>query len=633
MADQVYRVRTEYKADTKDAESKIGRLGQTISSMGSGVMRVGGALASMARGALIPVGLVTAGLGVLAHGLIGVGAQAESTGIAIAGMLQAGGATSSFTSAMQLSQSLMAKIRSDAAKLPGEAEDFVTIFRASMARGMEAGWDPAKFAALSNQVGAVGITMGIDAPQIGRDLNAMLGGHAGAQVRTWGALQANIAAAGQELHLAAGDASAFNKLRPEDRIRVIETAIGKYGDMVKAFAETWDAQSGTFKSNMFEIFKTGTAPLFEFARKNLVDINKWFDANAEPIQNLFRGIGTALANGLERAKARMESLFGRMREFGESDTFKAISGALSGAGSTVRAVVDNAGGAGGLAQIAGRLLGAGGPAGMLIGGGVNFATEHQAEFSATMNGLMDLFTRLGALVMPLLDIFGQFNSLVGGMMAGILPGLVSGLGTLADGVVYAFNGVYWIVSDILGAVGPAVMGLAGAIGTLLASIGGVLGPVINILGGLLMEVWASVREYVIPAFNGLISAITSVINWIAEKLSMFGVEVSRMAPGGIQMGGGQPSSGPGANELMQRLMASISQPARAQNAEGGAAAQANRRRTGAAGKGSTNVTVRLEQTIHDASDPDRVMIQTRDLIRSALEHPISSSSTVASVLR
>lgn len=111
---------------------------------------------------------------------------------------------------MQLSESLMAKIRADAAALPGEAEQFVTIFRAGLPKLLENGLDESAAADLSNRAGAVGITMGIDAEQIGRDLNLIMGGHAGANVRTWTAIQDAVRSAGEELHLSARNTKEFD---------------------------------------------------------------------------------------------------------------------------------------------------------------------------------------------------------------------------------------------------------------------------------------------------------------------------------------------------------------------------------------------------------------------------------------
>jgi hypothetical protein len=44
-----------------------------------------------------------------------------------------------------------------------------------------------------------------------------------------------------------------------------------------------------------------------------------------------------------------------------------------------------------------------------------------------------------------------------------------------------------------------------------------------------------------------------------------------------------------------------------------------------------HVTVRIEQTINDASDPDRVRIDTRTAIRQALQQPIASHNAALPV--
>jgi hypothetical protein len=46
-----------------------------------------------------------------------------------------------------------------------------------------------------------------------------------------------------------------------------------------------------------------------------------------------------------------------------------------------------------------------------------------------------------------------------------------------------------------------------------------------------------------------------------------------------------------------------------------------------------NVTVRIEQTINDAEDPDRVRVDTHRAIREALQFPIESVTSDSPDLR
>ncbi len=263
----------------------------------------------------------------LGRSIMEVGSQAENSATAIAGMIQAGGGASSWNSALSLAEGTMSQIRRDAARLPGTAEDFVQVFQLALPKAMEAGLsNPRAVADFTNQFGAVGIALNIEAGEVGRDLNMLLSGRAGAANRTWTALSSQIARAGRELHLSAETAKDFNKLRPEQRLAILQRSIRGYGDMVNAFGGTWESISSTFTSSMQEIFRLGSAPLFDVMKNTLKGVNDFLERNSAELTAMAQIIGRDLAAGVEFVVQQFGSIDMQRVRVGFDLTLDAIRG-------------------------------------------------------------------------------------------------------------------------------------------------------------------------------------------------------------------------------------------------------------------------------------------------------------------
>jgi hypothetical protein len=264
--------------------------------------------------------------------VVEVGSAAENTQIALAGMLQAGGITGGWDESTRVAATAMARIRADAARLPGSADDFVTVFQLALPKAIEAGMtDPAAISQFTNLFGATAISLNIDARQAGRDLNLLLSGRAGAANRTWGALQSQIGRAARNLGFSAASAKEFNHLRPEQRLAAIRGALQGYTPMVDAFGNTWESISSTFTSTLDDIFRMGSKPLFEGFKRSLDGVNKWITANRAGLDKIVGVVGTELANAFsfvasELAQVDMDALGRSVRP--ALDIFRAVGAVL-----------------------------------------------------------------------------------------------------------------------------------------------------------------------------------------------------------------------------------------------------------------------------------------------------------------
>lgn len=270
--------------------------------------REGSGLEAGAQASIV-VGAVGEALGVawgLAKGFAGaihdavsyaveLNSQVESTRIAIAGMMQAGGLTRGLD--LQMADRVMDRIRRDAAKLPGEAEDFVAVFRAALPKAIAAGMsDVGEIAKFTNSVAAVGITLGEDAPQIGRDLNLLLSGRAGAANALWTRLSENISKAGRELGITVNSAKDFNHVRPEQRLQLVQQAIRGYDDAIAAFGDTWEAVQSTFTSALKDMVRFGGLDIFQGVKGSLKTVNDWMERHEILVRTVSGLVGTLFGN-------------------------------------------------------------------------------------------------------------------------------------------------------------------------------------------------------------------------------------------------------------------------------------------------------------------------------------------------
>lgn len=267
--DVLQTMRGELQSKLPDAaEKSSSRLG-ALAARAAPILAVGAAIVAGVRAV---IGFARSAVE-FTESIIAAGSAAENTQIAVAGMLQQAGRTDNWTASMQGASEVLDLIRRKAAKLPGESEDFIQIFRSALPKALEAGMSQVQAADFAGQFGAVGLTFGIDAEQLGRDANLLLGGRAGAGVRSWTAMSDSIFRAAQGLHLNVTNAQEFNRLTAAQRGQLLTAALQRWQPMVDAFGQSWDSISSTTQSIGADIMRLGTAPAFAALKNALSAIN------------------------------------------------------------------------------------------------------------------------------------------------------------------------------------------------------------------------------------------------------------------------------------------------------------------------------------------------------------------------
>lgn len=614
MSDTVYRVITRYEADTAGAEQKVGtmasRIGSTIANAAGGVAsifdRAVVAVGRMAAAAAVAAGV--AGVGALYHGVVQLNAQAEETGIAIAGMLNAGGATRNFEAAMRLSDSLILRMREHARDLPGEFEDLQNLFQGGLMGGLNAGKSTTEIEALSSRMMAVTQALRIDSQQAGRDFAMMLEGRAGAQVATFTRLRGQIGLTAEQ----------FNALSASERFDRISRALNGFDPMIRRFGSSWAAVSSTFKDTLTTFLRTATAPLFDRARDGLSSVNDWLEHNRDKVQRIASIISDRLVRGFDTLVERGRQLYDFLRNLSLQHVLDQVQ-RIGGGMLTARAGL-------GLMSSPGVLGAVGGLAGggALAGAGMLaaiFAPIAVAASTGSVN-LTDTFHHILQVTSPLVSRFGDLFhsmqpllSLIGTGLVGVFTTLIEAITPLVSAIAQVTTGLFnllnsagsWIMAHL-----PHVAGEGAAPGVETNEQRRVrlrreaIEAVPDITAAQLAQIVSGSGR---GEHFSVMSPVAFQRNALTDILGANGDGIDLTAAARRRSVGG----------LVDMMAPFLAAPHEDDEVRG------RRQNAALAGRGNTHVTIRLEQHINDASDPDRVVTDTRALIGEAWRRVIEST--------
>lgn len=588
--------------------------------------------------AIGPLGALIGGLSILGtiYSISQLGSEFETTQNAIAGTLSSLGVSSDFNAGLRDAASTMNAITVAAAALPGEAEDYVAVFRAALPQVQNAiGGTVADMYGFTNRLTAIGRTFGIDAQQIGNDANRMLMGHASeSETRTFASMLPFMRQVQGQANLTA---QSFNRMTSPQRAQLLNQTFARLQPMLDNAANSFDAMWGGFQSNGRLLLRMGSAPLFDGMKNTLRYVNNLLmDSNGHMTQ-----LGQSIVRAGNLVSSHMVNAFGNAFKVVESLGSR-VQSVLMGRGQVPPWVRQTQALIGNVMRVGGRLannrsvntavagagarayLGAAGPIGMAIGPLLAFAQNTQAV-TATLTPLISILNGGVSVLGPLLELVGMVNDGLGGILAGVLPGLASGLAMIATPLQDFAMGLITIGQEALNDIIPHLTALGGAIGEVFSAVGTFLAPILRLMGMALLEIARTVMTYLRPALNMLADALTWAFRKIAEGLRWLGHRMASGLPGaGAGMSAMPNSAGSGNTSALDRLLASLT---RQEQTPGERAAEASARRAArrqtptARGGGNTNfINNRFDitQKFEDGFDPDRILVAfTEDLERTA----------------
>jgi hypothetical protein len=447
-----------------------------------------GSAAESARGALSGLmgplaGLASVGgLTMAVRGMIQMQSSAEGTRQAIAGALNAFGAATSFDDAMQQGADVMQIINREAAALPGSAEDYVQVFRTALPGAMSAGFQSLSAVAhFTDQMTAIASANQEDAQQAGMDMSRMFQGRAGMEVRLWTTLQPLIGKTAEE----------FNRMSAPQRAQAMQHAIDRYRGTLQHMGDTWDAIYGTTSQYATQITRGATAPIFESMKGALSHLNEWIGRNQDRLTDLGASISRNLVDVFDPIDGRLAGIAHRLDIMGRLSRAAGFIGSHGGMFARL---------AGGAAL---------GPlGGILAGGAMGLVRNHGDVLQNAGSELAAMFGRMTAILEPLTRVGDSISNLFGNTLAAALPGVVSGIVQLGDGITSA-------VSIVSGPFSNAI----DTVSTLFAGpLGSAIGDVASTLGGLLKDGLVEVATDLGELAHYLTNAVLTLDSW-AQSLS------------------------------------------------------------------------------------------------------------------
>lgn len=639
MSDQTYTVRTVYTVESKGAQSSIDRLGSLLGRIGGVLDRLKSMLLGLAGifAAAFIGGAVAAG--VLLHRLTEVGGQAETTRLALAGMINAQMFSSSatplgnFPEALGASDALIQRMRDHARALPGTFADLQAVMQGSLSGGIQAGQSLAAIEGQAARFMAVTKSLGIDAEQAGRDMTLMMEGRAGAQVASFARLRPLIGKTAQE----------FNQLTPLQRWQAIGRALQGFTPMVDAYEHSWDAVSSTTEDHLASLFRVGTTPLFEAARTALASLNGWIERNQTQLEAMARLVGGVLTRAFQELVAQVRRLDPLLQRMAAGPFFRTLRDRMEGFARGEALPTEGMG-----ARVSNAASGAFSAVSQYVPSVamlVAFAEElgrSEQNLAALRQAGEGLLSALLSLDQAVVGITMALGSLVGVFHAGAMPGLaalVGDIGAVVTGIANVLGpwiaSVVAILSPLFGWLGRFIGAVGSIVGSILRLIAVLtLLPFRNMLPGLnffreriasASAVLSRIGDQLMGPIEMVASALRRLVSWIEHLPGMNGMLSGEgpgtptplrvnLTPDPVAQGdgwGGLPREGgfdPAGAQRFARLF----------------------RRPNATPSSNVNVTnhVTVHQTIEQAEDPDRVLIATREGVLDALLHPIESTGAL-----
>lgn len=250
--------------------------------------------------------------GFVVKAIADVGDQFERNQNIIAGFLTSLGFASDFNQGLKVAESTMESITLAAAKLPGEANEYIEVFRAGLPvlKGAMPGGSLKAITDFSNTFTAIGKSLDVDAAQIGRDLGLVLGptGRAGAQVLTFQRMLPLLQQLDGQAKL---NSESFNKMTQPERLKLLQEAMASPGmvAMLARSATSFDAMLGAAKSMVKTLLRTGTKGLFEGMKQGLDEIRALFIDDNGRVTELGKSFAEA-GKEVSRVVVQLLSMFG-----------------------------------------------------------------------------------------------------------------------------------------------------------------------------------------------------------------------------------------------------------------------------------------------------------------------------------
>lgn len=506
-----------------DEHDKLGLefAAEGVSTTAHGIATVGDAVGGLigSFGRLLAIAApVSAALGSLggaltAHKITEVAGAYEGVRNRMAGTLNALGFSDDFAEGLKVSGEMLDQIYATAAKLPGEAEDYIEVFTNNLPQlqsSLKGGLN--EYVDFSNKYTAVAKSLQVDTMQASMDLQRMLQtGHGGAglDVRTFTKLL-------PYLHTLQGQAGltaqSFNAMTDVKRADLLAQSLKMLDPMVANMANSWDAVVGAVATAKRDLLRLSTEPLFDAMKASMQTVaDLILDSHGKltTFGRLVADIGTRISDhiggAMDRVNDAIETMSGKLEDarlllilgpqvgaappawVGRIDAIvdrfmaakDAAGGFAAGMGYGGSASKTSVGAGAAMGGLAGAALTHMLPGGALIGALIGpFMTTAGAAVGSQFGGVLEQ-----AGIGHILDEVGGWFGRLKDPLMGVADGLASFLDNTLGRLIDQFSSDE--VSTWFSALGDSIKNVLTALGPFADAAGALLGDLMPIVGGAL----------------------------------------------------------------------------------------------------------------------------------------------------
>jgi hypothetical protein len=260
-------------------------------SMASIGASVAGAMDHMA---MLAAGAATAGAAVAGafafhavhEGLTKVNASVENSKIGFASLFNMFGAVPDIQGGLGMAATLMAGIRKDAAALPGETQDFVSMAQVLTGPILQAGKGVKEIRDLTRDTVVSAAALSVPFEVASREMGMMLAGTVSSHMPLAAKLGINA-------HTMVGSKT-FHDASTAERFDFIEDKLKKAKDALPLFEHSWAGLTSTMADKWHMFLGKATEPLFSGIKGSMIRGLTWLDAHQQKVDEIADSVGHKL---------------------------------------------------------------------------------------------------------------------------------------------------------------------------------------------------------------------------------------------------------------------------------------------------------------------------------------------------
>jgi hypothetical protein len=258
-------------------------------------------------------GAVLGGLAVKA--IANISDEYEQNTIALAGFFDALGISSDFNAGMKEAATTMDQIIRDAALLPGEADEYIEMFRGGLPVIKDAvpDWKVEQITEFTNKLAAIGHTLKVPHQVAAREMQELFVAGQGHATRINILFKRFLPFLRQVQGQAKLTQESFNKMTAPERLELFKASFSKLDPMLKRSASSFDAMKGAIISAAKMLTRRGGEVLFEGMKRGIAKLNAAFftadgamTALGKRVVDVGNSIGGMVTQAVESVAALVE---------------------------------------------------------------------------------------------------------------------------------------------------------------------------------------------------------------------------------------------------------------------------------------------------------------------------------------